>query len=95
MSNGLTKAQELITEECDSIKELLLAKNKAYGNSAIEPIRVFSKASNIEQILVRLDDKAARLQRGLGSADEEDVIKDMIGYLILLRVCKRVNEEKA
>lgn len=71
-----------------AIEEMLLAKNKAYGNSAIEPVRVFSTASSREQILVRLDDKVSRLVRG--SAAGEDVIGDMIGYLILLRVCDRI-----
>jgi len=36
---------KLIEKECDAVKAMLLAKNKAYGNSALEPLRVFSKAS--------------------------------------------------
>lgn len=82
-----TKAAMLITEECDALKALLLAKNAAYGNSALEPLRIFSKADTAEQIRVRLDDKLSRLARG--SAAGEDVEQDLLGYLILLRVARR------
>jgi len=94
-------AQERIKEECDSIKELLLNKNAKYGNSALEPARVFSRASATEQILVRIDDKVSRLHNNGWQADEmEDTVKDLIGYLILLRVaddwdlCVRLRAEK-
>lgn len=39
---------------------MLLAKNAAYGNSALEPVRIFSKADPTEQIRVRIDDKLSR-----------------------------------
>lgn len=84
----ITDAQALIAEECDAIKAMLLAKNEAYGNSALEPVRVFSKAPTDEQIRVRLDDKLSRLARG--SAAGEDVEADIIGYLVLLRVSRRI-----
>lgn len=76
-----------IAAECDAIKAMLLAKNAAYGNSALEPVRVFSRASAEEQLLVRIDDKISRIQRG--SAAGEDVIADLIGYLVLLRVQRK------
>lgn len=63
---------------------LLLAKNKAYGDSALNPIRVFSRVDALEQIRVRIDDKLSRLARGTASG--EDVILDLIGYLVLLRI---------
>ncbi len=84
-------AAELIADECDAVKALLLEKNQAYGNSAIEPVRIFSKAPSEEQIRVRIDDKLSRLARG--SAAGEDVELDLIGYLILLRVARRFNAE--
>ena len=73
-----------ILEECLGIAEVLIQKNAAYGNSALEPVRIFSKASTVEQILVRLDDKLSRLARG--SAAGEDVVLDLMGYLVLLRI---------
>lgn len=84
-------AAKLIEEECDAIKAMLLAKNKAYGNSALDPLRVFSKASATEQILVRIDDKLSRLSRGrLRGPETEDVEADLLGYLVLLRVSRRL-----
>lgn len=88
MDPKLTRAQALIVEECDSLKALLLAKNAAYGNSALEPLRVFSKASPVEQILVRIDDKLSRLARGANAG--EDVERDLAGYLVLLAVARRM-----
>lgn len=65
---------------------MLKAKNANYGNSALEPVRVFSKADTIEQILVRIDDKLARSMRG--HAAGEDVELDLLGYLVILRVAR-------
>ena len=78
-----------IAAECDAIKAMLLEKNAAYGNSALDPVRIFSQANTIEQIRVRIDDKLSRLARGRVFGDE-DTILDLIGYLVLLRVAVRV-----
>ncbi len=79
--------QDLISEECEALAEMLIAKNKAYGNSALDPVRFFSKADAAEQLRVRIDDKLSRLARG--SAAGEDVVLDLLGYLILLRIAER------
>jgi len=72
---------------CDEIKELLIEKNKKYGDSALNPARIFSKADTTEQILVRIDDKLNRIQKGAGLlASDEDVINDLIGYLVILKI---------
>lgn len=66
------------------VRALLVSKNQAYGNSAMEPVRVFSRASALEGLLVRADDKLSRL-RTLGiTRDGEDTLLDLIGYLILI-----------
>ena len=83
----LTETQSQISAVCDDIKELLLYKNRKYGNSALKPVRIFSKSDSVEQILVRIDDKLNRIQQGSGLLDEdEDVIVDLIGYLVLLKI---------
>ena len=82
--------EKLICEECDSVKNLLLEKQKAYGDSAFDPLRIFSKAGSEEQILVRLDDKLSRIARGKETSIQEDTVQDLIGYLILLKVCRRL-----
>jgi len=72
---------------CNQIKELLLEKNRKYGDSALDPSRIFSKADAIEQLLVRIDDKLNRIQKGAGLlATDEDIIQDLIGYLVLLKI---------
>lgn len=89
--DGPEPAQIAIAEVCDEIKELLLEKNRAYGNSALNPVRIFSKASAVEQINVRIDDKLSRLVRGQTAG--EDVEFDLIGYLVLKRVWRKMNAE--
>ncbi len=89
-----TDVQKLIADECDAIKILLLEKNKAYGNSAMDPVKIFSKLSNEEQIKVRIDDKISRISRGQQSSIQEDTEQDLIGYLILLRVCRKFQKIK-
>jgi hypothetical protein len=74
------KAVRIIVEE---IYTLLEEKNKSYGNSATNPIRIFSKNSPEEQILVRIDDKLSRIAYG-NEYPGDDTIRDLTGYLILL-----------
>lgn len=75
-----------IRQTCDRVRDMLVAKNRQYGDSATNPLRVFSKASRIEAIKVRIDDKLSRLQRG--KDDQEDTVLDLIGYLILLLIAR-------
>ena len=82
--------KQLIKETIKDIESLLIEKNKAYGDSAIDPVRIFSKANNIEQIYVRIDDKLSRVKRG-HEYPGDDTIKDLIGYLVLLLVAKEKN----
>ena len=89
----LTESEMKISGICDDIKELLICKNRKYGNSALKPCRVFSKSSPVEQLLVRIDDKLNRIMQGAGLlADDEDVVNDLIGYLVLLKI--GMNDEK-
>ena len=89
----LTESEMKISGICDDIKELLINKNRKYGNSALKPCRVFSKSSPVEQLLVRIDDKLNRIMQGAGLlAEDEDVVNDLIGYLVLLKI--GMNDEK-
>jgi hypothetical protein len=76
-----------IATTCDVIKALLLEKNRKYGDSALNPVRIFSQSDSMEQIRVRIDDKLSRL-RNQQSDEDEDVIDDLIGYLVLLKVAQ-------
>ena len=77
-----TQVSEVLIE----IKDLLISKNLKYGNSALEPLGVFSKLSAEEGLLVRIDDKLKRIKNGSLDRDDEDVINDLIGYLVLLKI---------
>ena len=86
-STDMNRSQKYIAQVCDEIKNMLLEKNMKYGDSALNPVRFLSKSSPIEQILVRIDDKLNRVKQGFNNiTDDEDVINDLIGYFILLKV---------
>lgn len=90
-----SQSQSDIATVCNQVRDLLLEKNRKYGDSALQPVRIFSKANPMEQIKVRLDDKLSRL-RSTQEDEDEDVITDLIGYLILFKVAqmqqRRVND---
>lgn len=76
-----------ITETCQEITDMLLEKNRKYGSSAFEPLRVFADTDNVEQLKVRIDDKLSRIANN--NSDDEDSVKDLIGYLVLLLIVER------
>lgn len=81
------QAQEQFSRDLDlvlkDIGDLLKKKNAAYGDSVLDPVRIFSRASATEQLRVRIDDKLSRIMRGDPGLIKEDVVKDLIGYLII------------
>jgi len=72
---------------CHEIAHMLIDKNISYGNSALEPARIFSTADATEQLKVRIDDKLNRVKNNQGYAGDND-IDDLIGYLILYKIAK-------
>jgi hypothetical protein len=83
-----TKTQNSIKWICNEIRDLLLAKNKAYGDSAIEPDNIFSKLDSAQAICARIDDKLSRI-KNVGLDDKtEDTLDDLIGYLVLLKIAR-------
>ena len=77
---------EKIREIADGVRDLLLEKNKAYGDSALKPANIFAKGSAVENLACRIDDKLMRIKNRGITADTEDTIQDLIGYLILLKI---------
>ena len=74
------------------ITEMLITKNQKYGNSAIEPLGIFSDLSPEEGLKVRIDDKLKRIKNGSLDKDDEDVINDLIGYLVLLKILHKKDQ---
>ena len=70
---------------CNEVADMLVQKNKSYGNSALEPINCFYKGDSSTSIRVRIDDKLSRIMRG-NEFQGDDTIKDLMGYLVLLRI---------
>lgn len=82
------KDKNKIGEVSRRVYEMLNEKNKAYGNSALEHINIFSKGNAVDSLCARIDDKLARIKnRGL-SDSTEDTLFDLCGYLILLIIAK-------
>lgn len=84
---------EEVYKVLSEITEMLIAKNQKYGNSAIEPLGIFSDLSPEEGLKVRIDDKLKRIKNGSLNRDDEDVINDLIGYLVILKILQK--DEKA
>ena len=80
-------AGHVIWSTCHEIAQMLIEKNISYGNSALEPARIFSTADSTEQLKVRIDDKLNRVKNNQGYAGDND-IDDLIGYLVLYKIAK-------
>lgn len=81
----MPEAQEKIVRILESIKQLLLTKNSRYGNSILDPLRVFCKKDKEESdIPARLDDKLSRIK----NSDKIRIndVTDLIGYLVLFLI---------
>lgn len=71
-----------------NLAKMLIDKNRSYGGAALDPVRVFSKASPVEQIRARIDDKLSRIFRGDDTYEEDNDIVDLMGYLVLLVIAE-------
>jgi len=75
--------EENITSVLNSLCDLIVEKNRRYGDSALEPVRLFApRIEPGDAIRIRLDDKLARV-RNSGELRKNDVA-DIMGYLCLL-----------
>jgi hypothetical protein len=83
-----------LDKKAKEIIDLLKEKNKAYGNSALEPAHIFSKLGACESLCSRIDDKLMRIKnKGIYDATE-DTVKDLVGYLMLLLMAMEDKSDK-
>ena len=68
----------------ESIQDVLIEKNKRYGNSALEPLNVFYKGSATDSICIRLDDKLSRIKNS--TILRKNDLYDLLGYCLLYMV---------
>ena len=80
--------RDSIENKCRQLKELLLKKNDAYGDAALQPLGVFSSCNAVAGIKLRLDDKLKRIANAGLVEDTEDTLIDIAGYIILLMIAK-------
>lgn len=80
-----TPMQRAIITVCDDLKNTLLRKNAEYGNSAAEPVQVFTTCDPKVQLYARMNDKLQRIKTAAttGKADPEDAKGDLAGYIML------------
>ena len=88
-----TTAQR-IEAKCQEIAAFLLAKNASYGDSALFPTRIFSRADAAAGLRVRIDDKLSRIAAQPGAFGDNDV-QDLTGYLVLLLIDQDLARERA
>ena len=84
----LDRTAREIVAECGALADLLVEKNRKYGDSALQPLRLFSRADAVEQLRVRIDDKLSRILSAQAD-DTEDAELDLLGYLVLLRIARK------
>tara|TARA_R100000152_G_C6758257_1_gene182132 strand:- start:1059 stop:1457 length:399 start_codon:yes stop_codon:yes gene_type:complete len=78
-----------LLEVTKEITDLLISKNKAYGDTALNPVKIFSSLDSTEALCARIDDKIMRIKNKGINDDTEDTVSDLIGYLLLLKMSKK------
>jgi len=91
MSNE-TDTQNKINEIMEAMQDLLLSKNRLYGNSALNPKHIFYKGDAVNSILIRLDDKLGRIMANTDEKPRINDVADIIGYCTLLLISMGVDK---
>jgi hypothetical protein len=82
-------AEDAIRAECAWLADFLVEKSRLYNNAALAPVAIASKATPVERILCRIDEKLARWASPQ-PGDAEDTERDLLGGLLLLRVARKL-----
>tara|TARA_R110001632_G_scaffold102278_4_gene210469 strand:+ start:4810 stop:5091 length:282 start_codon:yes stop_codon:yes gene_type:complete len=89
-----TPTAKRIEKAIDKVKDLLIEKNKSYGDSALKPAKIFARGSAVDNLTARIDDKLMRIENKGITDKTEDTLDDLIGYLILLKLALQ-DEQKS
>lgn len=89
----LSPTQRKIHEILGAMTDLLLYKNQKYGDSAINPKKIFYKGDSTNSILIRLDDKIGRIMSNTEEKPRVNDVADIIGYCTLLLISMGVTAE--
>ena len=88
-----TPTQQKIKDILSGMTDLLLYKNRKYGDSAINPKKIFYKGDSTNSILIRLDDKIGRVMSNTEEKPRVNDVADIIGYCTLLLVSMGITSE--
>ena len=86
LDKEMKSTKDLIIETSTGVMNLLLEKNAAYGDSALNPVGIFSRGNAVDSLCARIDDKLMRIKSKGITPSTEDTVQDLIGYLILLKI---------
>lgn len=84
--SDINDTQNKINEIMEAMRDLLLSKNRLYGNSALNPKHIFYKGDAVNSILIRLDDKLGRIMANTDEKPRINDVADIIGYCTLLLI---------
>ena len=91
--DGEVPTQRKICAIMDALKDLLLYKNQKYGDSAINPRKIFYKGDATSSIQIRLDDKIGRVESNPDPKPRVNDVVDIVGYGTLLLISMGVTAE--
>lgn len=75
---------ELKNSVLNNVSEVLIEKNRKYGNAALEPIGLFYKGDSTTSITIRIDDKISRVKNA--EVLRKNDMFDLLGYTLLLGI---------
>ena len=78
--------QDKIARVANGVRDLLIRKNIAYGDSALGGAQVFSQVPATVALSARIDDKLGRIKTSGITDETEDTVQDLCGYLVLLLI---------
>ena len=84
----MTESSDKLKNVYSKLLDLQLYKNVKYGDSALHPIKTFSKLNVEDSICIRLDDKLSRINNNESDEIRKNDVADIIGYLVLLCISK-------
>ena len=90
--SDINDTQNKINEIMEAMQDLLLSKNRLYGNSALNPKHIFYKGDAVNSILIRLDDKLGRIMANTDKTPRINDVADIIGYCTLLLISMGVDK---
>ena len=74
--------------KCKKHEVLLLIKTDTYGDSALQPLNIFSNTGPVVGLKMQIDHKLKIIINAALVDATEDTLQDLAGYLILLLIAK-------